>query len=112
MARAIPDLTAGADLPAGFPPPWPVPGHRGPAGPGCAPRRARGAAPCLRGAIGGPGGGVLRGPRLPRRVPVRVRYGSPTCLDLSGPQSRDNQAIADRVGALVAALLPEAYRGH
>jgi 1-acyl-sn-glycerol-3-phosphate acyltransferase len=50
-----------------------------------------------------------RGRKLPRRVPISIRFGTPVTLDLSG--ARDNQLVADRVGALIAALLPEEYRG-
>lgn len=53
---------------------------------------------------------LVRGRRLPRRVPVTVRYGRPFTPDLSGPR-RDHQAVADQVGARIAALLPPAYRG-
>ena len=52
----------------------------------------------------------MRGRRLPRRVPVTVRYGRPFTPDLSGPR-RDHQAVADQVGAHIATLLPPAYRG-
>jgi 1-acyl-sn-glycerol-3-phosphate acyltransferase len=53
---------------------------------------------------------LVRGRRLPRRVPVTVRYGRPFTPDLTGPR-RAHQAVADQVGARIAALLPPAYRG-
>ena len=54
---------------------------------------------------------LVRGRRVPRRVPITLTYGRPVRLDLSTPESRDNQAVADRVGALVATHLPPEYRG-
>jgi 1-acyl-sn-glycerol-3-phosphate acyltransferase len=68
--------------------------------------------PVLPVGVTGTEAALVRGRRVPRRVPITVRYGRPVRLELSGPQGRDNQAVADRVGALVAAQLPEAYRGH
>jgi 1-acyl-sn-glycerol-3-phosphate acyltransferase len=53
---------------------------------------------------------LVRGRRLPRRVPVTVRFGRTFTPDLGGPR-RDHQGVADQVGAHIAALLPSAYRG-
>lgn len=53
---------------------------------------------------------VLVHGRLPRRTDVTMRFGAPTRLDISGREG--NQAVADRVGALVAALLPPEYQGY
>lgn len=66
-------------------------------------------APVLPVGISGTEAALLRGSRIPRRVPITVRYGPPVRLDLD--PAADSQDIADRVGALVAAQLPEAYRG-
>ena len=66
-------------------------------------------APVLPVGITGTEGALVRGRRRPRRVAITVRYGRPVRLDLDGVT--DSQLIADRVGALVAAQLPEAYRG-
>ena len=68
--------------------------------------------PVLPVAITGTEAALVRGRRLPRRVPVTVRYGSPVRLDLGEGRRGDNQAVADRVGTLIAALLPESYRGY
>jgi 1-acyl-sn-glycerol-3-phosphate acyltransferase len=67
--------------------------------------------PVLPVGITGTEAALLRGRRLPQRVPITVRFGVPVRLDLTAPGSKDNQEVADRVGALVAAQLPEAYRG-
>jgi 1-acyl-sn-glycerol-3-phosphate acyltransferase len=53
---------------------------------------------------------LVKGRRLPRRVPVTLQYGRPFTPDLSGPR-RDHQGVADQVGAHIAALLPAEYRG-
>jgi 1-acyl-sn-glycerol-3-phosphate acyltransferase len=53
---------------------------------------------------------MVKGRRLPRRVPVTLRFGRPFTPDLSGVR-RDHQAVADQVGAHIAALLPPEYRG-
>jgi 1-acyl-sn-glycerol-3-phosphate acyltransferase len=53
-----------------------------------------------------------RGRRLPRRVPVRMRYGPVFHLPERAPgERRDDQAVADLIGTRIAALLPPAYRG-
>lgn len=67
--------------------------------------------PVLPVAITGTEAVLVRGRRLPRRAPVTLRFGSPVELDLTGALVRDNQAVADRVGELIAAMLPPAYRG-
>ncbi len=53
---------------------------------------------------------LVKGRKLPRRVPVTLEYGRPFTPDLSGPR-RDHQGVADQVGAHIAALLPPEYRG-
>jgi 1-acyl-sn-glycerol-3-phosphate acyltransferase len=53
---------------------------------------------------------LVKGRRLPRRAPVTLRFGRPFTPDLTGA-GRDNQAVADQVGAHIAALLPPEYRG-
>jgi 1-acyl-sn-glycerol-3-phosphate acyltransferase len=53
---------------------------------------------------------LVKGRLLPRRVPVTLQFGRPFTPDLSGPR-RDHQAVADQVGAHIAALLPPEYRG-
>lgn len=68
-------------------------------------------APILPVAITGTEGVLVKGSRLPRRVPVLLRFGRPRELHLEGDEARDNQAVADRIGALIAALLPPDYRG-
>lgn len=67
-------------------------------------------APVLPVAVWGTEAAMVRGRRFPRRVPITVRYGRPVRLELD--RGDDNQAIADRVGALVAAQLPGEYRGY
>ena len=53
-----------------------------------------------------------RGRRLPKRVPIRMRYGPVFHLpDQSPGERRDDQAVADLIGSRIAALLPPAYRG-
>jgi 1-acyl-sn-glycerol-3-phosphate acyltransferase len=53
-----------------------------------------------------------RGQRLPRRVPIRMRYGPVFHLpERAGGERRDDQEVADLIGARIAALLPPAYRG-
>ncbi|MGH7748036.1 MAG: lysophospholipid acyltransferase family protein, partial [Candidatus Dormibacteria bacterium] len=53
---------------------------------------------------------LVKGRLLPRRVPVTLQFGRPFTPDLSGPR-HDHQAVADQVGAHIAALLPPEYRG-
>jgi 1-acyl-sn-glycerol-3-phosphate acyltransferase len=53
-----------------------------------------------------------RGHALPRRVPIRMRYGPVFRLpDIDPGEHRDDQATADLIGDRIAALLPPAYRG-
>lgn len=52
-----------------------------------------------------------RGRRLPRRVPVRVRFGSAFTPELPSSGRPDDQALADQIARHVAALLPAPYRG-
>jgi 1-acyl-sn-glycerol-3-phosphate acyltransferase len=53
-----------------------------------------------------------RGRRLPKRVPIRMRYGEVFHLPERSPgERRDDQAVADLIGSRIAALLPPAYRG-
>ena len=67
--------------------------------------------PVLPAAVWGTEKALVKGRRLPRRVPLHVRYGPVFTPEISG-DVRDDQAIADQVAAHVAALLPPAYRGH
>jgi len=53
---------------------------------------------------------LVKGRVLPRRAPVTLRFGRRFTPDLTGVR-RDHQAVADQVGAHIAALLPEEYRG-
>jgi 1-acyl-sn-glycerol-3-phosphate acyltransferase len=53
---------------------------------------------------------LVKGRKLPRRVPVTLQFGRPFTPDLSGPR-RDHQGVADQVGTQIAALLPPEYRG-
>jgi 1-acyl-sn-glycerol-3-phosphate acyltransferase len=53
-----------------------------------------------------------RGRRLPKRVPIRMRYGPVFQLPERAPgERRDDQAVADLIGSRIAALLPPQYRG-
>ena len=53
-----------------------------------------------------------RGHKLPRRVPIRLRLGPVFQLPERVPgERRDDQAVADLIGARIAELLPPAYRG-
>ena len=67
--------------------------------------------PILPVAISGSEAALVRGRFLPRRVPVVLRYGTPVQLEPDRAAARDNQAIADLIGAQIAAILPPAYRG-
>ena len=53
-----------------------------------------------------------RGHKLPRRVPIRLKLGPVFQLPERVPgERRDDQAVADLIGARIAELLPPAYRG-
>ena len=65
--------------------------------------------PVLPVAVTGTEAALVKGRRLPRRVPATLHYGRPQRIDITGV--RDNQVVADRVAALIAAELPPAYRG-
>lgn len=65
----------------------------------------------LPAAVWGSEHALVKGHFLPRRVPLRVRYG-PAFIPAAGASARDDQAIADEVAAHIAALLPPEYRGH
>jgi 1-acyl-sn-glycerol-3-phosphate acyltransferase len=67
--------------------------------------------PILPVAITGSEAALVRGRRLPRRVPITLRFGAPVQLPPSLIETGDNQAVADAVAREIAALLPEAYRG-
>ncbi len=67
--------------------------------------------PILPVAVSGTEAALVKGRRLPRRVPALVRFGTPQELHVEGPAARDNQAVADRIATMIAALLPEEYRG-
>jgi 1-acyl-sn-glycerol-3-phosphate acyltransferase len=63
-------------------------------------------------AIWGTEAALARGHRLPKRVPVRMRYGPVIHVPERGPgERRDDQAIADLIGQRIAELLPAKYRG-
>jgi 1-acyl-sn-glycerol-3-phosphate acyltransferase len=63
-------------------------------------------------AIWGTEAALGRGRKLPKRVPIRMRYGPVFTLPDRAPgERRDDQAIADLIGSRIAALLPPAYRG-
>jgi 1-acyl-sn-glycerol-3-phosphate acyltransferase len=63
-------------------------------------------------AIWGTEAALGRGRKLPKRVPIRMRYGPMFTLPDRAPgERRDDQAIADLIGSRIAALLPPAYRG-
>jgi 1-acyl-sn-glycerol-3-phosphate acyltransferase len=51
-----------------------------------------------------------RGRRLPRRVPIRMVFGTPVDVGLPGGRG-DDRAIADQIARRVAARLPPEYRG-
>jgi 1-acyl-sn-glycerol-3-phosphate acyltransferase len=72
----------------------------------------RSGAPVLPVAIWGTEESLARGRRFPRRVPVRVQYGSvvPAGL-LAGAGGRNDRALADAIAQHVADLLPPEYRG-
>jgi 1-acyl-sn-glycerol-3-phosphate acyltransferase len=53
---------------------------------------------------------LLKGRLLPHRAPVTMRFGRAFTPDV-GAARRDHQAVADQVGAHIAALLPPEYRG-
>jgi 1-acyl-sn-glycerol-3-phosphate acyltransferase len=62
-------------------------------------------------AIWGSEAALARGHKLPKRVPVRMRYGPVFQLPELAAGRRDDQAIADLIGRRIAELLPPAYRG-
>ena len=63
-------------------------------------------------AIWGTEAALGRGRRLPKRVPVHMRYGPVFGLPERVPgERRDDQATADLIGRRIAALLPPEYRG-
>jgi 1-acyl-sn-glycerol-3-phosphate acyltransferase len=53
---------------------------------------------------------LVKGHLLPHRAPVTMRFGRAFTPDV-GAARRDHQAVADQVGAHIAALLPPEYRG-
>jgi 1-acyl-sn-glycerol-3-phosphate acyltransferase len=72
----------------------------------------RSGAPVLPVGVWGTEAALARGRLLPKRVPIRIRYGSVFELPPRVPgERRDDQAVADLIGTRIAALLPPAYRG-
>jgi len=72
----------------------------------------RSGAPVLPVGVWGTEAALARGRLLPKRVPIRIRYGSVFELPPRAPgERRDDQAVADLIGTRIAALLPPAYRG-
>ncbi len=65
----------------------------------------------LPAAVWGTEEALVKGRRLPRRVPLHVRYG-PVFTPTLAAGARDDQALADQVAVQVAALLPPEYRGY
>jgi 1-acyl-sn-glycerol-3-phosphate acyltransferase len=68
--------------------------------------------PVLPAAVWGTEKALVKGRLLPRRVPLRIRYGQVFTPELGASGIRDDQGVADQVAAHVAALLPAAYRGY
>lgn len=54
---------------------------------------------------------MVSGSRLPRRVPIHLRYGAPFTVEASAGPRPDDQAAADQIARRIAALLPPEYRG-
>jgi 1-acyl-sn-glycerol-3-phosphate acyltransferase len=72
----------------------------------------RSGAPVLPVAVWGTEAALGRGHLLPKRVPIRMRYGPVFDLPDRAPgERRDDQAVADLIGTRIAALLPPGYRG-
>jgi 1-acyl-sn-glycerol-3-phosphate acyltransferase len=72
----------------------------------------RSGAPVLPVAIWGTERALARTRLIPRRVPVRMRYGKPLpAAALASGDSDDDRALADAAAALIADLLPPEYRG-
>jgi 1-acyl-sn-glycerol-3-phosphate acyltransferase len=62
-------------------------------------------------AVWGTDKALARGRRLPRRVPVTVRYGRPFEATAPAAGRPDDQEMADQIARRIAELLPEEYRG-
>lgn len=62
-------------------------------------------------AVSGTEKALVKGRRLPRRVPLHIRVG-PVFTPEVGATARDDQAVADQVAARIAALLPPQYQGY
>jgi 1-acyl-sn-glycerol-3-phosphate acyltransferase len=82
---------------------------RAEAGVGFLLRRTR--VPVMPAAVTGTEAALVKGKRLPRRVPLTLRFGPVFELPPDALRSRDNQAVADLVAQRIADLLPPAYRG-
>jgi 1-acyl-sn-glycerol-3-phosphate acyltransferase len=55
---------------------------------------------------------LARGHKFPRRVPIRMKIGPVFRLpERMAGERRDDQAVADLIGARIAELLPPSYRG-
>ena len=54
---------------------------------------------------------LARGHRIPKRVPVTVRWGLPFDATSAAGGRPDDQEMADQIARRIAELLPEEYRG-
>ena len=61
-------------------------------------------------AIWGTEQALPRGRKLPRRIPIRMEFGSPFEVELP-PGRADDRAVADQIAHRIATLLPVEYRG-
>ncbi len=74
--------------------------------------RHSGGVPVLPVALWGTERALVKGARLPQRVPLHMRFGPVfTARPAPGPRP-DDQAVADDIGRHIAAILPPEYRGY